>query len=569
MKKTIALTLALAIPLALAACGLSVNGGESGAAEQSGANARSGDPAYNETDVSYIEEEPETYETGGATEITFSDSGIEVREGEYSGYSADGTALSIKESGVYIVSGSCENGSIVVKKNVKGVTLVLNGLKLCASATAAITCGKGSEVKIFAAEGSVNDLADDKYNNDDNYTDENLYPDIENAVIKCKDGSNVLICGTGTVNVEANGKNGVKGGYDLYKEDEDGEVTDELVSEASLTIKEVTLNIVCNANDALKSDKVLNLLSGNITVSSVDDGIKSDYTLNIGAEGARGPAVTVEKAAEGIEAATLNVYSGDIKVNASDDGLNAANSDLNNYSFSYNQYGGYVWVNVTSGDGIDSNGSINLNGGRLEVYAPSQGDGDPLDSESGTVFNGATVLAVGHLGMQQRYNAQTPYAEFGGIKSGKGGFSAGRGGAQSAIVSAGSELKICDADGNALYTATAVRNASYVLFASPALEIGAEYTLLSGGEAAASASAAAGSTGGFGPGQGGFPGGQGGFPGGQGGFPGGQGGFPGEGDGGGRGFPGRRGGQDGSLPEPPDGGALPGIPEPPESDVSI
>ena len=176
MKKIIASALALAISLALAACGLSVNGGESGAAEQSGANAQSGEPAYNGTDVSYIEEEPETFEAGGATEFTFSDSGIEVKEGEYSGYKIEGTSLSIKESGVYVVSGSCENGAIVVKKNVKDVTLVLNGLKLSASATAAITCGKASEVKIFAAEGSVNDLADDEYNNDDVYTNSELYP---------------------------------------------------------------------------------------------------------------------------------------------------------------------------------------------------------------------------------------------------------------------------------------------------------------------------------------------------------------------------------------------------------
>ncbi|MBP5155820.1 MAG: carbohydrate-binding domain-containing protein, partial [Clostridia bacterium] len=553
--KIMAAVLTLVTVFALAACRVNTTAG-SGSEPEQNADAASAATGYTGQETSFAEEQPETYEAAGATSFVFSDSGIEVTEGDYAGYSADGTALSIKESGVYIVSGSCANGSIAVKKNVTGVTLVLNGLKLSASATAPVTCGKGSEVKIFAAEGSVNDLADDKYNNDDNYTDEELYPDIENAVIKCKDGSNVLICGTGTVNVEANGKNGVKGGYDLYKEDEDGEATDELVSEASLTIKEVTLNIVCNANDALKSDKVLNLLSGNITVSSADDGIKSDYTLNIGAEGTRGPTVTVEKAAEGIEAATLNVYSGNIKVNASDDGFNAANSDLQDYAFSYNQYGGYVWVNVTAGDGIDSNGSINLNGGILEVYAPSQGDGDPLDSESGTVFNGATVLAVGHLGMQQRYDAQTPYVEFGGMQSGKGGFPGGQRGAQSAQVSAGSELKVCGADGSVLYTAEAVRSASYVLFSSPALENGAEYTLTAGGEAAASASAATGTAGGFGPGRGGFPG---------------EGGRPGED--GGRGFSEGRGDgfspPDGSLPEPPDGSAFPEIPGPPENEVSL
>ena len=437
------------------------------------------------------------YSISDATSFVFSDTGIEVTEGAYSGYQVKGTALTIKDSGTYVVSGACDNGTIVVKKNVTGVTLVLNGLDLSASATAPITCNKGSEVMIVAAAGSVNNLADDEYNNDDIYTDETLYPDIENAVIKCKDGSNVTICGTGTINVTANGKNGIKGGYDLYEEDEDGNVTDTLLSTASLTIKDVTLNIVANVNDGLKSDKVLNILSGTITVSAADDGIKCDYTMNIGSEGADGPTIAVKNAAEGIEAATLNVYSGSIAVNASDDGINAANSDLTNYSFSYNQYGGYVYVNVTGGDGIDSNGTINLVGGTLEVYTPSQGDGDPLDSERGVSFNGATVLAVGHLGMAQGYSAATPYVTFGSSGEMRGGFG-GMNGNQSNLVTAGSTIQITDASGNVLYSAKAVRNASYILFASPDLSSGSTYTLKNGTTAAATATASTAASGGMG-----------------------------------------------------------------------
>ena len=235
-----------------------------------------------------------TYNVSDATGFVFSDAGITVAQGAYSGYKIDGTSLSIKDSGIYVVSGSCANGTIVIKKNVTGVTLVLNGLTLAASATAPITCNKGSEVIIVAAAGTVNNLSDDQYNNDDIYTDETLYPDIENAVIKGKDGSNVTICGTGTVNINACGKNGVKGGADLYEEDADGNYTDVLLSAASLTVKEVTLNITASVNDGLKSDQELNLLSGNITVSAVDDGIKSDYVLNIGAKGTDGPTITVK-----------------------------------------------------------------------------------------------------------------------------------------------------------------------------------------------------------------------------------------------------------------------------------
>ncbi len=431
-----------------------------------------------------------TYSITDATGFVFSDAGITVTEGAYSGYKIEGTALTIKESGTYVVSGACANGSIVVKKNVTGVTLVLNGLTLSASATAPITCSKGSEVCIVASAGTVNDLADDKYNNDDVYTDETLYPDIENAVIKCKDGSNVTICGAGTINIISNGKNGIKGGGDLYEEDEEGSATSTLLSTSSLTIKEVTLNITANVNDGLKSDKELNILSGNITVSAVDDGIKCDYVMNIGTDGTAGPTVNVKKSKEGIEAATLNVYSGNITVNATDDGINAANSDLKNYSFSYNQYGGTVYVNVTNGDGIDSNGTINLIGGTLEVYTPSQGDGDPLDAERGTYFKGATVLAVGHLGMAQGYFATTPYVTFGSA-GGMGGM-----GGQANLVTAGSTIRITDGSGNVLYSAKAVRNASYILFASSELTTGSSYTLKCGTATSVTSTAGTASAGG-------------------------------------------------------------------------
>ena len=131
------------------------------------------------------------YDTANATSFVFSDDEITVTEGDYTGYKVKNTALSVTQAGTYIVSGSCVDGSIVVKKNVTGVTLILDGLTLTAHATAPITCNKGSGVTIVAAAGSVNNLADDQYNNDDVYTDETTYPDIENAVIKCKDGSNV------------------------------------------------------------------------------------------------------------------------------------------------------------------------------------------------------------------------------------------------------------------------------------------------------------------------------------------------------------------------------------------
>ncbi|MCR5523568.1 MAG: carbohydrate-binding domain-containing protein [Clostridia bacterium] len=434
-----------------------------------------------------LEESGETEAETGDPVVTFTETGASV-SGSSTGVSVDGTDVKITGPGTYKFTGSCSDGTITVKKNVADVILILDGLTLGASATAPITCNKGSSVTIYAAKDSVNNLSDDKYNNDDIYTDTSLYPDIENAVIKCKDGSNVTICGEGTINITANGKNGIKGGYDLYDEieNEDGTTTatDTLLSTASLTIKDVTLNIKANVNDGLKSDKELNILSGIITVSSADDGIKSDYILNIGAEGTTGPEINITDSAEGIEGATVNIYSGNIRVNATDDGINAANSDLTDYGFSYNQYGGYVYVSVSNGDGIDSNGSISFAGGRAEIYSPSQGDGDPIDADSGVNFSGGTVLGIGNNAMQQSYGGT--YVEFG---QGTGGM----GMRSSTLVTSGKTVKILDNSGNELYTATSVRDAGYAVFASPDLTSGSTYKLSVNGSTVKSASAVTGS----------------------------------------------------------------------------
>lgn len=112
--------------------------------------------------VSVVLEESDGSEADtGDPVVTFTDSGASVTSGRESGVSISGTAVKITSAGAYTFTGSCSNGSIVVKKGVTGVTLILDGLTLTASATAPITCNKGSGVTIVAAAGTVNTLTDD------------------------------------------------------------------------------------------------------------------------------------------------------------------------------------------------------------------------------------------------------------------------------------------------------------------------------------------------------------------------------------------------------------------------
>ena len=208
------------------------------------------------------------------------------------------------------------------------------------------------------ADDTTNTLTDSVNNNDDNYPDNE---NAENAVIKCKDGSNVTICGDGTININANEKNGIKSGSTT---DEEGE--------ASLTIEDVTLNITSTAGDAINAEQLLNVSSGSLTIDADDDGIHCDYTLNIGTAGTDGPSINVTNCYEGLEGATLNIYSGDIKIHAEDDCLNAANSDLTDYAFSLNIAGDNLYMDTTTGDGIDSNGTLTISGSSTLASATAQ-----------------------------------------------------------------------------------------------------------------------------------------------------------------------------------------------------
>ena len=441
------------------------------------------------------------------TEIQFSDSGITSAASD--GVEIDGTALTIKESGTYLLSGTCADGSIKVKKGTTGVTLVLSGLTLTSETTAPIICAKSTEVTIVAAANTENTLTDTENNNADAGGEE-----AENAVIKCKDGSTVTLCGTGTLNVTANGKNGIKSGASTESE-----------GDASLTIRELTLNITAPVNDAVNAEAALNVESGTLTIAAGDDALHCDNTLNIGAENTAGPSITITACYEGLEGAAVNIYSGDVSIVSTDDCINAANPSLSGYSYELNISGGTVVAYTTSGDGFDSNGDITISGGTVAVWTANAADNSPLDADGTVTISGGTVLAAGGSGgMGMNLSAQQPCVTFGNtsiMDSFKGGnmqmpdmgnfevpdgenFEApdfdgqnfekpdmqnmpspgqgfgGFGGAAS-LMAENTAFSILDAQGNTLYSGTARCGTSFLLFSSSELSEGDSCTLSADG----------------------------------------------------------------------------------------
>lgn len=386
--------------------------------------------------------------------IRFSNDGITAAND--SGLSIDGTSLTITAAGTYLLSGSCEDGSVKVQKGTTGVVLVLDGLTLSSQTTAPLICAKSTEVTIEAAAGTVNTLSDTEANNDGS-EDSNT----ENAVIKCKDGSQVVLCGTGELILRANGKNGIKSGASTETE-----------GDASLTIRELTLTIDAPVNDAVNAESILNVESGTLEISAGDDALHSDGELNIGADGTDGPSISITSCYEGLEGTVVNIFSGDIDLQSTDDCINAANSDQPNGDFQINITGGSITASTSNGDGFDSNGDLIISGGSVAVWTANAADNEPLDADGTVTISGGTVLAAGESsGMGIHLEASQPCVIFSGDSSEGGGFR------QTALLTNGSSFSILSDDQTTLYSAEAMCSASYIIFSSPDLTESASCTL--------------------------------------------------------------------------------------------
>lgn len=392
-----------------------------------------------------------SYAADEVVTVEFSDSGISVQPEGNENLAIDGTALTVSGSGIYVLSGNCGDGSVKVAAETENVVLLLDGLILTSADTAPIVCGKSTGVTLAVADDTVNVLTDSEANNPENEADNE---NAEKAVIKCKDGSQVLLCGSGSLTVNALGKNGIKSGAALEGRD------------AWLTIRELNLNIEAGVNDAINGEQLLNVESGTLDIAAGDDAIHCDQTLNIGAEGTDGPTIHVSTCNEGLEGASLNIFSGNIDITATDDCLNAANSDLEDYAFEMNIFGGTIKAYSSEGDGFDSNGTMTIAGGDISVWTASVSDNQPLDADGLITISGGTVLAAGgSAGMGFSLQTDQPCVTFGG--SHDSGIS----------LTGGKKFTIVDSAGASVLDAEAVCDAGFVFYSSDRLTAEETYSM--------------------------------------------------------------------------------------------
>ena len=153
------------------------------------------------------------------------------------------------------------------------------------------------------------------------------------------------------------------------------------------------------ADDSFHAGGDILVTGGTFTLSTGDDAIHSDAAVTIQDGG-----FTIAYCYEGIEGQTVTIDGGVFDIDSVDDGINAAGGadssgfgggrpgqeQFSSDSDSFITINGGEFVIVSSGDCIDSNGALTLNGGTLDLTCSSSGN-TALDCDGTYTNNGADV----------------------------------------------------------------------------------------------------------------------------------------------------------------------------------
>jgi hypothetical protein len=450
----------------------------------------------------------ETWDTASETTIALDGDGATV-SGD--GATADGSTVTISAPGTYRISGTLDDGQVIVSSEADGlVRLVLDGADITSSTGSAIAVTQADDVSVVLADGSSNSLTDAS-----TYADTS--EDAPNAALFSSDA--MVISGTGALNVTGRSNDGVASKDGLVIASGDLTVTavdDGARGKDFLVVTGGALDVDATG-DGLKADNedgtnddgetvgYAALLGGEITVASGDDGVHAESDLLVG-----DATVTVSEAVEGLEAAHILVTDGTVDVTSSDDGFNAAGGTSTAATadtaadtgaegeppasdtmpeggppqggggmpgeaagdFSLAITGGTVTVDA-GGDGLDSNGTLTVSGGDVTVFGPTDGGNGTLDSAGAITVNGGTLLAVGSSGM-----LQTP-----------GDGSEGWVAAAFDTLSAGTDLVVVDSSGSTVAEVTLTKDVQALVLASSAVTSGDEYTIQADGTETATVTA--------------------------------------------------------------------------------
>jgi hypothetical protein len=298
-----------------------------------------------------------------------------------SGVKIDGSKLTITDAGTYVLTGKLDNGQIVVNSENKGVVrLVLNGTEINCTDNAPIYIKKAGKTIITLQDGTQNLITDGA-----NYVMSDAQSDEPSAAIFSKD--DLTINGNGTLTVKANYKDGI-------------------CSKDDLKIMSGNINVT-STDDGFVGRDMIAVNGGNLTIKAGGDGLKStnDTKADKGIIVIENGNFDITAGADGIQAeSSMLIVDGDFKITTNGGSANGVtkareemggrwgmqrdNTTTSNDSESKSAKGIKASLDITicggklsidsSDDAIHSNVSVNI--ANADITISSGDDGIHADS---------------------------------------------------------------------------------------------------------------------------------------------------------------------------------------------
>ena len=410
---------------------------------------------------------------------------------------AEGGVLRISEGGVYLLSGTVEDGQILVDAPEDArVELLLNGVSLSRAGHAALWVASAGELVLRSAPDSVNRLCStgDFTAKDTDKVDAAVFARCDlrfsgggSLLISCDSEHGVvskaaLTVESGELNVVAGRKGlsakeslGLEGGQVFVRALDKG-----LIAEGDQDQEELGCVRIAGGSltvdaedDAIHAAADVTVEAGELNLRSLDDAIHADRLLTV-----NGGSLNVVWCHEGLEAPTVCINGGEIRLLAEDDGINGSlgkdeekgGDRMGGSPFAMDAgasliiRGGTLFINA-EGDGLDANGDLLVTVGEIYISGPT-GDGNAaLDYGTSGRIEGGTLIAAGSAGMAMNF----------GSRSTQGSILLNLGRQE-----AGTPVSLEDAQGRVLARYTPEKPFVTVVISCPALELGGSYTVRAG-----------------------------------------------------------------------------------------
>ena len=214
----------------------------------------------------------------GSDKITFNGSSI---SGSASGVSISGSTVKITSAGTFTFTGTLSDGQIVVDAADKGnVNIVLDGVDITSSNSAAIYVIGADKVVVTLADGTTNTLTDGSTRFDQEIT----------GALYSKD--DLVITGNGSLNVNANYNDGI-------------------VCKDTLKIASGKISVT-SVDDGIIGKDFVSVTGGDITVNAGGDGIKStnDADATLGYLAVSGGTFNITAVNDAVQASTDILVTG-------------------------------------------------------------------------------------------------------------------------------------------------------------------------------------------------------------------------------------------------------------------